>query len=193
MQSQTLPIEPEPAMPDQSLIENDPEFRALMEVSVRRAKQLVKKHETPDPHASDIVNDVPNDVMLKVAKRYWDRLKGNVRAAGYVVKMTNTAWVDYWRRNGRDPTELLPDGFDVEDNEDPSPSDELLAAFRDCKNKLPADLRRLFEMRFDHKQTFQSIGDQLGVKRDTIVYRSKSILKALRECLEEKKMESIHG
>ncbi|MFO0974443.1 MAG: RNA polymerase sigma factor [Phycisphaerae bacterium] len=81
------------------------------------------------------------------------------------------------------------DGFDPERL---AAEAELLAALRDCTQRLPADERELVRLRFFEGATLREIAERMGIPEATVrESRLPAVCDRLRECLRAKGLEDF--
>lgn len=190
MNPKHLPVEP--AMPDQNVFVDDPEFNKLVQFIKQESKSLVVRKGVREPRATHIADEI-GSVVIGKAWDNWSWLKDCPWQEAWIRKVVYYEWCNYWRRNGRDPTKQLPNGIGITPPPQAKlPSPELLQALEECKDELPEPWRKVLNMKFDCDCTLQQIADELGMTLNSLAALYYKILKALLKCLQSKNKDSIN-
>lgn len=132
--------------------------------------------------------EVAEEALAQLEKRLWERRKqfdpSKGRWRNWAGQILQNIISDIFRKRRKDPVPL--DDLDLVAA--PEKDDEIIEALRDCIARLPADLRKIIELRLAG-MTMEQIGELFGVGAPAIYKRIQKALELLRQCLESKGFE----
>jgi RNA polymerase sigma-70 factor (ECF subfamily) len=180
------PLGPVTNQPDERLLveaaKRDPaRFADLYEYNFERVYAYVSRRLSDRGAAEDVTSEVFQQALANLDRFEW---RGTPFVA-WLLRMASNAVVDYWRRTSREqqlPDDDGPQSFPV----DPANIEQVerqALVFRLVRT-LPADQRRVIEMRFAEEKHIREIAQELGRSEGSIKQLQFRAIQALREQLQ---------
>jgi RNA polymerase sigma-70 factor (ECF subfamily) len=157
-------------------------FAELYELNFHRVYAYAVKRTTNREEAEDLTSDVFHQALAKIKSFEW---RGAPFSA-WLIRIAANAMADRWRRVAREGGEPVTD--EVEDTTAPTKDIEQRATLFQLVEGLPADQRRVVEMRFAEQKTIRETAQELGRTEGAVKQLQFRALEKLRE-----QMEGAHG
>jgi RNA polymerase sigma-70 factor (ECF subfamily) len=153
-------------------------FAELYELHFHRVYAYVVKRVQNREEAEDITSDVFQQALAKIKAFEWR----GVPFSAWLVRIAANAITDRWKRAARQTNEPLPD--DLEDKSPRAKEIEQRAALFQMVESLPADQRRVVEMRFAEQKSIREIAQEIGRTEGAVKQLQFRALEKLRAQME---------
>jgi RNA polymerase sigma-70 factor (ECF subfamily) len=153
-------------------------FAELYELHFHRVYAYVVKRVLNREEAEDITSDVFQQALAKIKAFEWR----GVPFSAWLVRIAANAITDRWKRAARQTNEPLPD--DLEDKSPRAKEIEQRAALFQMVESLPADQRRVVEMRFAEQKSIREIAQEIGRTEGAVKQLQFRALEKLRAQME---------
>jgi RNA polymerase sigma-70 factor, ECF subfamily len=153
-------------------------FAELYELHFHRVYAYVVKRVQNREEAEDITSDVFQQALAKIKAFEWR----GVPFSAWLVRIAANAITDRWKRAARQTNEPLPD--DLEDKSPRAKEIEQRAALFQMVESLPADQRRVVEMRFAEQKSIREIAQEIGRSEGAVKQLQFRALEKLRAQME---------
>jgi RNA polymerase sigma-70 factor (ECF subfamily) len=153
-------------------------FAELYELHFHRVYAYVVKRVQNREEAEDITSDVFQQALAKIKVFEWR----GVPFSAWLLRIAANAITDRWKRAARQTNEPLPD--DLEDKSPRAKDIEKRAALFQMVESLPADQRRVVEMRFAEQKSIREIAQEIGRTEGAVKQLQFRALEKLRAQME---------
>lgn len=153
-------------------------FAELYELHFHRVYAYVVKRVQNREEAEDITSDVFHQALSRIKSFEWR----GVPFSAWLIRIAANAITDRWKRVARQNNEPLPD--DLEDKSPRAKDIEKRAALFQMVETLPADQRRVVEMRFAEQKSIREIAEEIGRTEGAVKQLQFRALEKLRAQME---------
>ena len=153
-------------------------FAELYELHFHRVYAYVVKRVQNREEAEDITSDVFHQALSRIKSFEWR----GVPFSAWLVRIAANAIADRWKQAARQNSEPLPD--DLEDKSPRAKDIEKRAALFQMVETLPADQRRVVEMRFAEQKSIREIAEEIGRTEGAVKQLQFRALEKLRAQME---------
>jgi RNA polymerase sigma-70 factor (ECF subfamily) len=153
-------------------------FAELYELHFHRVYAYVVKRVQNREEAEDITSDVFHQALSRIKSFEWR----GVPFSAWLIRIAANAITDRWKRVARQNNEPLPD--DLEDKSPHAKDIEKRAALFQMVETLPADQRRVVEMRFAGQKSIREIAQEIGRTEGAVKQLQFRALEKLRAQME---------